>query len=163
MLILANGAGALMQSVWLFLTFSPGLILLVGGLHMAGPAMIIVAFLGLLLPSLGWAAFLNSVCIFARDSGFVYTVIESTMSFFAGVRIPLPALPSWVRVAGLLFPLTTSLVILRGALLSEETLLTLWPQMLFLACFTLLMLLASILILKKGEEHSRKYGTLTLF
>jgi ABC-2 type transport system permease protein len=162
-LILANGAGGLVQSVWLFLTFSLGLILLVGGLHMASPAMIIVAFLGLLIPSLGWAAFLNSLCIFARDSGFVYTVIESTMSFFAGVRIPLPAFPFWVRAVGLLFPLTTSLVILRGALLSNETLQTLWPQLLFLGGFTLLMLLTAMLILKKGEEHAREHGTLTLF
>jgi ABC-2 type transport system permease protein len=46
------------------------------------------------------------------------------MSFFSGVRIPLPAFPLWVRVAGTLFPLTTSLVILRGALLSSAILLT---------------------------------------
>lgn len=162
-LILANGAGALIQSVWLFLTFSFGLMLLVGGLHMSNPAMFVVAFLGLLIPSLSWAAFLNSVCIFARDSGFVYTVIESTMSFFSGVRIPLPAFPLWIRVAGTLFPLTTSLVILRGALLSNDTLFSLWPQLLFLLAFSLVMLFASVLILKKGEEHARQHGTLTLF
>jgi ABC-2 type transport system permease protein len=162
-LILTNGAGALLQSVWLFLTFSLGLIMLVGGLHMSSPAMFGVAFLGLLLPSLGWAAFLNSICIFARDSSFVFTVIESTMSFFSGVRIPLPAFPLWVRAAGLLFPLTTSLFILRGALINNDTLLTLWPQLLFLAGFSLGLLGTAAIILKKGEKHAREHGTLTLF
>lgn len=162
-LILANGAGALIQSVWLFLTFAVGLILLVGGLHMASPAMFLVAFLGLLLPSLAWAAFLNSICIFSRDSGFVFTVIESTMSFFAGVRIPLQAFPLLIRAIGVLFPLTTSLIVLRGALLDNETLLTLWPSLLFLVGFSLALLLATVLILKKGETHARLHGTLTLF
>ena len=162
-LILANGAGALIQSVWLFLTFAVGLILLVGGLHMASPAMFLVAFLGLLIPSLAWAAFLNSICIFSRDSDFVFTVIESTMSFFAGVRIPLQAFPLLIRVSGALFPLTTSLIVLRGALLDSETLLALWPSLLFLAGFSLAMLLATAHILKKGEAHARLHGTLTLF
>lgn len=162
-LILANGTGALIQSVWLFLTFSIGLMMLVGGLHVASPAMFLVAFLGLLVPSLAWAAFLNSLCIFSRDSGFIYTVIDSTMAFFSGVRIPLQAFPLWVRIIGLLFPLTSSLVVLRGALLSSETVLTLWPQLLFLTGFTLAMLCAAMVILRKGEEYARRHGTLTLF
>lgn len=162
-LILANGAGALLQSVWLFLTFAIGLILLVGGLHVSNPAMFLVAFLGLLIPSLGWAAFLNSICIFSRDSGFVYTVIESTMSFLSGVRVPLPAFPLWVRVIGTLFPLTTSLVVLRGALLSSETIWTLWPALLFLAAFSFAMFLAAIIVLRKGEKYAREHGTLALF
>jgi ABC-2 type transport system permease protein len=162
-LILANGVGALVQSVWLFLTFAIGLILLVGGFHMSSPVMFLVAFLGLLIPAVCWAAFLNSVCIFARDSSFVYTLLESTMAFFSGVRIPLLAFPLWIRVIGTVLPLTTSLVVLRGALLSNETVLTLWPSLLFLASFSLAMLLAAMIILKKGEEHARLHGTLTLF
>ena len=66
-------------------------------------------------------------------------------------------------VTGAIFPLTTSLIVLRGALLDSETLLTLWPSLLFLAGFSLAMLLATALILKKGEAHARLHGTLTLF
>lgn len=162
-LILANGVGALIQSVWFFLIFATGLIVFVGGLHMSSPAMFLVAFLGLLIPAVCWAAFLNSVCIFARDSSFVYTILESTMAFFSGVRIPLLAFPLWIRIIGSVLPLTTSLIVLRGALLSNETLLTLWPSLLFLASISLAMLLLAIVILKKGEEHARLHGTLTLF
>lgn len=58
---------------------------------------------------------------------------------------------------------STSLIILRGVLLSDETLSMLWPQLLFLLAFSLALLFAAILILKKGEEHARLQGTLVLF
>lgn len=54
-LLLANGATALVQSAWLFLTFAVGLIAIVGGLKVAHPVMYVVAFLGLLLPAVAWA------------------------------------------------------------------------------------------------------------
>ena len=162
-LIVANGAGALIQNVWLFLTFSIGLMVIVGGLHMSSPAMLLVAFLGLLVPALCWATFLNSVCIFSRDSTFVFTLMESTMPFFSGTRIPLQAFPLWARIVSTFFPLTTSLIVLRGAMLSNETLLELWPSLLFLTGFSVIMLLMAAIILKKGEAHARLYGTLTLF
>jgi hypothetical protein len=45
------------------------------------------------------------------------------MSFFAGVRIPLFAFPLWIRIIGIVFPLTTSLIVLRGVLLEGAPLL----------------------------------------
>lgn len=90
------------QSVWLFFTFVTGLIILVGGIHRANPVTFFVAFWGLFIPALSWATFLNSVCIFMRDSSFVYTLIESTMEFLSDVRVPLLAFPFWIRCIGIL-------------------------------------------------------------
>lgn len=163
MLVLANGAAALMQSVWLFFIFTIGIILLVGGLHVANPAMFLVAFLGLLIPAIAWATFLNSLFIFSRDSGFLYTILDDPMSFLAGVKIPLLAFPFWVRLIGLIFPLTTSLVILRGALLEGADILALSGQLLFLLVFSAVLLLLAMFLLKRGEAHARKSGSLTLF
>lgn len=163
MLVLANGAAALIQSVWLFFVFTIGIILLVGGLHVANPAMFLVAFLDLLIPAIAWATFLNSLFIFSRDSGFLYTILDEPMSFLAGVKIPPLAFPFWVRLLGLIFPLTTSLVILRSALLEGADLLALSGQLLFLLAFSILLLLVSIFLLKRGEDHARKSGSLTLF
>ena len=163
MLVLANGAAALIQSVWLFFVFTIGIILLVGGLHVANAAMFLVAFLGLLIPAIAWATFLNSLFIFSRDSGFLYTILDDPMSFLAGVKIPLLAFPFWVRLIGLIFPLTTSLIILRGALLEGADIIALSGQLLFLLVFSALLLLLSVFLLKRGEEHARKSGSLTLF
>ncbi|HEX6484592.1 MAG TPA: ABC transporter permease [Ktedonobacteraceae bacterium] len=162
-LIIANGTGALIQSVWLFLTFTIGLITIIGGLNVANPAMYMLAFFGLLIPAMAWATFLNSFFIFARDAGFLYTLFEGTMSFFAGVRIPLFAFPLWIRIIGILFPLTTSLVVLRGALLEGATPATLWPQLLFLTGISIALFAVAAWLLKCGEENARRNGSLTLF
>lgn len=162
-LVLANGAAALFQSVWLFFVFTIGIIVLVGGLHVANLAMFLVAFLGLLIPAIAWATFLNSLFIFSRDSGFLYTILDDPMSFLAGVKIPPLAFPFWIRIIGLIFPLTTSLVILRGALLEGADILTLSGQLLFLLAFSVVLMLLSVFLLKRGEAHARKSGSLTLF
>jgi len=159
-LIMANGAAALIQSVWLFLTFSVGLMTIIGGLKMAHPAMLLLA---LLIPAMTWAAFLNSFCIFARDSSFMYTILEPTMSFLSGVRIPLFAQPFWIRIIGIILPLTTSLAVLRGALLEGATIGTLFPQLILLLGMSTLLLVTAAWLLKRGEQHARRTGSLTLF
>ena len=162
-LIIANGSMALLQSTWLFFLFSIGLITLVGGLKVAHPAMFLVAFLGLLIPAVAWGACLNSIFIFSRDAAFLYTILEEPMSFFAGVRIPLLALPFWARAVGVIFPLTISLVVLRGALLEGASLIALWPQLLLLVGVSLILFVITAWLLKRGEEHALKKGSLVLF
>lgn len=162
-LIVANGSMSLLQSTWLFFVFSIGLMTVVGGLKVAHPAMFLVAFLGLLLPAVAWGALLNSIFIFSRSSSFLYTILEEPMSFFAGVRIPLFALPTWARVVGGVFPLTISLFVLRGALLEGDDLIVLWPQLLLLVVVSLFLLVIAAWLLKRGEEHALQNGSLILF
>lgn len=162
-LMLANGTAALFQSAWLFLTFTVGLIVLVGGLHMSHPAMLVLAFLALLLPAMAWAVFLNSFCIFARDSSFFYSLLEPTMSFLSAVRLPPFVYPLAVRIVGNLLPLTTSLIILRAALLEGATFMQLLPQLAFLLALTLILFALAAWALKHGEEHARRTGSLSLF
>lgn len=162
-LIMANGAVALVQSVWLFLTFSLGLIAIVGGLRVAHPLMFVLAFFTLLIPALAWATFLSCIFIFARDAGLLFSLTEGTLSFLSGVRIPLFAYPGWLRAIGLLIPLTTSLVVLRGVLMEGQTLGQVWLQLCFLTLLSALLFLASAWILRRGEKHAREQGTLVLF
>lgn len=164
-LLVANGTMALFQSTWLFLVFSIGLVTLIGGhgLHISHPAMFLVAFLALLIPAVAWGTFLNSIFIFWRDASFLMTFLDEPTFFFAGVRIPLLALPIWARAVGALFPLTFSLGVLRDVLLEGATLITLWPQLLLLVTFSLVLLLAATWLLKRGEQHARITGSLTLF
>lgn len=162
-LILANGATALIQSTWLFLIFIAGLIAIVGGLRVAHPGMFVVAFLGLLIPAIAWGAFLNSIFIFSRDSGLLYSLLEEPMSFFSGARLPLTAMPVWIQTVGTIFPLTTSLIVLRGALLEAAGVTDLWPHLLLLAGLSLMLLLLSSYLLRKGEDRARQNGDYNLF
>ncbi|GCE23735.1 ABC transporter permease [Dictyobacter kobayashii] len=162
-LLLANGTAALLQSIWLFFTFSIALITIIGGMQLAYPAMLGVAFLALLIPAMAWAVFLNSCCIFARDGSFFYTILEPTMAFLSGVRIPLFAYPFWLRIMSFVLPLTTSLSVLRAVMLERATLVALWPQLLFLIAFSLALFVAAHWLLKRGEAHARHTGSLTLF
>jgi ABC-2 type transport system permease protein len=162
-LMLANCTMALVQSVWLFVLFSLALFGLVGGLQLANPGMVLVAFVAMLIPAVAWGTCLNSLFIFSRDSSFLYTILEEPMSFFAGVRVPLLALPVWAQSIGLLFPLTTSLAVLRGALLEAATVGDLWPQLLLLLAFSASLFGAAALILQVGERRARRNGSLALF
>lgn len=85
------------------------------------------------------------------------------MSFFSGVRLPLLALPVWGRVIAGVFPLTGSLVVLRGALIEGETLAGLWPELLFLLLFSAALLGAAMVSLRIGEARARRTGSLTLY
>jgi ABC-2 type transport system permease protein len=162
-LVLANGAGALVQSTWLFLAFACGLTALVGGLNLAHPGMLVVAFVGLLVPAVAWGAFLNSLFIFSRDSGFLYTILDEPMALLSGVRIPPQALPALARAAGMAFPLSTSLIVLRGALLEARTLSDLWPRLLFLLALSAVLVGLAAMLLRWGEAHAKRSGSLTLF
>lgn len=162
-LVLSNGAMSLAQDAWLFLAFVTGLFMLVGRLELAHPAMLLVAFVGLLVPAVAWGTFLNSLFLFSRDAGFLYTVFQEPMEFFAGTRIPLFALPVWAQVAGVVFPLTSSLVVLRGALLEARTAAELWPQLATLSAISALLLASSAVLLRWGEARAKRSGTLVLF
>lgn len=162
-LILANSIIALAQSAWLFLVFCIGLIILVGRLNMASPLMLLVAFFSLLIPAVAWGAFLNAFFIFSRDSSLISTVLDEPMAFLAGVNIPLMALPTWIRFIGALFPLTTSLIVIRGIFLEKATMIDILPQLAILLLFSLALLTLAHFILIKGEKRALHNGTLTLF
>ena len=162
-LVLSNGAMSLAQNAWLFLAFVVGLFVLVGRLELAHPAMVLVAFAGLLVPAVAWGTFLNSLFLFSRDAGFLYTIFQDPMEFFAGTRIPLFALPGWAQIIGVVFPLTSSLLVLRGSLLEGRTLTDLWAELLLLAALSAVLLLASAFLLRMGEARAKRSGSLVLF
>jgi ABC-2 type transport system permease protein len=162
-LILANGIGALLQNVWLFLVFTIGIIIFNSGFSGAHLVMFPFAFFALLISSISWAVFLNSFCIFVRDAGFAMNLLEAIMPFLTGVRMPLTVLPTWLYGISLLFPLTTSLILVRGSLLNGDTLATLWPYTLLLLLISICLFVLAAWLLKIGENHARQHGTLTLF
>jgi len=162
-LVLANGSAALVQNAWLFGCFAVAAASASGTLHLAHPGMLVIAALALLVPAVAWGAFLNSLLMFSRDSAFLYTLLDDPLWFVAGVRLPLFALPVWVKAIGLAFPLTTSLVVLRGALLDGRDAGDLAGHLAFLAALSAALLCLTALLLRVGERHAQRTGSLQLF
>ncbi|GAA3836166.1 ABC transporter permease [Sphaerisporangium flaviroseum] len=162
-IVVGNGFGALVQNAWLFACFMVALFTALDVVRVAHPAMYAVVFLALLLPAIAWGAFLNSLLIFSRDSAFLYTLLDDPMWFASGVRLPLFALPGWIRVFGSVLPLTGSLAVVRGALLDGQTLGALAPDLVMLAVLSGLLLLAAVTALRLGEANAQRTGQLRLF
>jgi len=162
-LVLANGAAALVQNAWLFGCFAVAAAVASGLLHVAHAGMYVVAFVALLLPAVAWGAFLNSLLMFSRDSAFLYTLLDDPLWFVSGVRLPLFALPVWIKTIGLAFPLTTSLVVLRGALLDGRTVGELRGSLAWLAALCVLLFAATAALLRVGEAHAQRTGSHQLF
>lgn len=161
-LMIANGAGALLQNAWLLTCFTTAALLGFGTLSVASWWMYGVVVLALLIPAVAWGAFLNSLLVFSRDSAFLYTVLDEPLWFVSGVRLPHFALPTVVQVVGAVFPLTGSLIAVRGALLEGDTLGALAPTLGWLTLLSALLLAAAAVILRVGEAHAQRTGRLRL-
>jgi ABC-2 type transport system permease protein len=163
-LVIANGAGALLQNTWLFACFSTAMLVVLGNtVHVAHPLMFLVVFLALLIPAVAWGAFLNSLLMFARDAALMFTMLEEPMWLVCGVRLPLFALPVWMRAIGSVVPLTGSVLVLRGALLEGRGVFDLLPEFGLLAGISALLLVAASITLKLGEARAQRTGQLSLF
>jgi len=162
-LVVANGSGALVQNAWLFGAFAVAAAAATGTLRVAHPGMFLVAIAALLVPAVAWGAFLNSLLMFSRDSAFLYTLLDDPLWFVAGVRLPLFALPLWVKAIGLAFPLTTSLAVLRGALLDASGVGELSGELATLAALSIALFALTAVTLRLGERHAQKTGSLQLF
>ncbi|MBY8875004.1 ABC transporter permease [Micromonospora sp. PLK6-60] len=162
-LVVGNGAGALVQNAWLFGCFAVAAASAADLLRVAHPGMYVVAFVALLVPAVAWGAFLNSLLIFSRDSAFLYTLLDDPLWFVAGVRLPLFALPVWVKAVGLAFPLTSSLVVLRGSLLDGARVAELAAPLAWLAALTVGLFAAAAGLLRWGEARAARTGSLQLF
>jgi len=161
--VMANSAGALVQNTWLFTCFTAVGLTAADVVEVAHPAMYAVVFLALLVPAVAWGAFLNSLLIFSRDSALLYTVLDEPLWFVSGVRLPLFALPGWVRVVGSVVPLTGSLIVVRGALLDGHDLASLAAELTALTGLSAGLLAAAAVVLRVGEARAQCTGQLRLF
>ncbi|NML50148.1 ABC transporter permease [Streptomyces sp. R302] len=161
-LMIANGAGALLQNAWLLTCFTVAGLTGFGALAVSSWWMYGVVLLALLIPAVAWGAFLNSLLVFSRDSAFLYTLLDEPLWFVAGVRLPDFALPLTVQIVGAVFPLTGSLYALRGALLEHRTLTDLALPLTGLAVLSAVLLLAAALMLRLGEARAQRTGRLAM-
>lgn len=161
--LLGNAIASLLGSVWMLVILS-GLTLAFYHKFIVIHLLTLCISLGLLLVlSVLWGVFLNSLFLVSRDGGFIYTILEAPMEIFSGVKIPFHLMPFWAKAIGMIFPLTYIITALRKSLLfgTDFSFLDQTFLLCLLICFILIVL--TLLILHHGERHAKKTGSATLF
>lgn len=161
--ILGNAISSLFESVVVMVIFA-GLIFAVlrNQMHMfILPVLIVVIFLCLI--AVLWGVFLNALFLYSRDSGFLFTILESPMEIFAGVKVPVALFPAWAKVISAIFPLTYVMEAIRSAVLNGTTLGELWGFVGRCLIITSVLLATSMVVLKCVENHVRRTGNLNKF
>lgn len=162
-MLIGNSIASLFGSVWMFIIFASGMIVLYGDyLNVNGlSAMISIVLLSVL--AIIWGVFLNSLFLLARDSGFLFTVFQGPVEMFAGAKIPFEYMPIWAKVLGCGLPLTYIIIVLRKALMYNTPIWELMPYILLCCGLGGGLLLISQYMMKVGERNAMKHGTATLF
>lgn len=160
--LLGRSVHALFSGVWMFAAFAvcTSVFAWKGG---AVPVWHLAAAIVLtLLAASAWGAFLSAICLFSRDSGFLYYVFQEPMQLFGSVSVPAAVFPVWGKICSFLFPVTYSLYLVRGALDGDTGALW-WKYAAGLPAASLALLLAAAYLVRRAEAHARRTGSWTLF
>ena len=161
--IYGRSISALVESIWLFFVFAVLALFFVDGISVHSFWSVPIAFVLLLVSAVIWGGFLNTIFLFSRDAGFLYTILDEPMSIFSGVRIPPLAFPLWAKLLSLFFPLTYTLHIMRRLIMEKATLYDVLPSLSILLLVLTLLVTFSAVIIKKAEKHMKQTGNMVLF
>ncbi|MGH4124645.1 MAG: ABC transporter permease [Clostridium sp.] len=162
-IVMGNAVSSVFESVWLFVIFSGTIIFIKGKYFSINLAAAFVGITLVIVLSLIWGMFLNSLFLYSRDTGFLFTILEEPMELFSGVKVPSAIFPLWAKLISYIFPLTYTADILRRALLNSESIYELRNYIFISVLSGILMLLFTIVFLKSGEKHAKKTGNMSLF
>ncbi|WP_019910618.1 ABC transporter permease [Paenibacillus sp. HW567] len=153
---------SLFHGIWMFAVFSLLTFVFVSDASTVNWAALIPALLLIMVSAVIWGALLCAVSLFSRESSFLYYIFQTPMELFGGVRIPPAVFPAWATGLSALFPVTYSLILVRGAL--YDSIGPGWWQALFtLIAGSLLLAFCTRYLLYRAEKHARRKGNWTLF
>jgi ABC-2 type transport system permease protein len=161
--VMGNAVSSLFESVWLFAVFALAILVSKIGSFNINYGGAIVGLILMIVLSLLWGVMLNSLFLFSRDTGFLFTILQEPVEIFGGVRVPSQVFPLWAKIAGLIFPITYSAEILRRSLLNGEGIASLSGFIFISMGLGILMLAITAACLKLGEIHCKKTGSMSLF
>lgn len=161
--MLGNAFASLFESAWMFTVFCVGALVFFTSLKVSGIFMPFIAVLSLVIPSICWGIFMNSLFMFSRDSGIFFTLFQAPMELFGGAKVPYLAFPIWAKLIGGAFPLTWSANIVRKIFMQGAELADIRIELLILSLICVGLVLLTLLLLKKGEAYARRTGNMALF
>lgn len=134
-----------------------------GALAIYDPWAVTVAVLGLAVSSMAlWGlglAFGGLVTIY-KEIGPATAVVQFVMMALSGVYVPVQILPAWTHPIAEVLPVTYTFRILRGALLAEQTVVDLLPEMFVLFAYGIVFVVGGMWLYKRCIDYARANGTL---
>lgn len=115
-MIYGRALGALIQEVWMFISFCVFILLYTGAIRWSNLVLLPLVLVLLITASTVWGGMLNVIFLFSRDASIVMDVFDMPMTLFSGTRIPIEVFPVWARMISFIFPLTYCINIVRLAL-----------------------------------------------
>lgn len=153
---------SLLHGIWMFAAFSLLTFVFVSDTSTINWGALIPALLLIMVSAVVWGGLLCAISLFSRESSFLYYIFQAPMELFGGVRVPPAVFPAWATVLSTLFPVTYSLILVRGALydnIGESW----WWAIILLAAGSLALIGCTRYILIRAEKHARIHGSWTLF
>jgi ABC-2 type transport system permease protein len=160
--LLGRSVYAIFNGVWMFTVFAVCISVFAWQRASLPVGHLVLAILLTLLCAAAWGAFLSAVCLFSRDSGFLYYMFQEPMQLFGSVSVPSSVFPLWGKICSYVFPVTFSLYLVRGAL-AGETGAQWWMYAAGLPAATAVLLIGAGLLVRRAENYARRTGSWTLF
>lgn len=161
--LLGNAVSSLFESVFVMVVFTFSLLIVksdVVDINVLSCAAVL--FLATLMAVI-WGMFLNSLFLFSRDSGFLFTVLEEPMEIFSGVKVPTTLFPVWAKAVSVIFPLTYAIEAVRRVMLQGSSLYEVRGFFVTGILIIAILFIAVHVILNRVEKHVRKTGNISLF
>lgn len=153
---------SLLRGIWMFAVFALLTFMFVADLSSVNWLALLLVMLAVLAAAVIWGALLSAVSLFSRDSSFIYYIFQAPMELFGGVRIPPVVFPGWATGLSALFPVTYSLILVRGALYNNIGS-GWWVSLLILVLGSLALIQCTRYTMNRAERHARLKGNWTLF
>ncbi|MCT4599085.1 MAG: ABC transporter permease [Vallitalea sp.] len=162
-MLIGNSIASLFGSIWMFVVFSVGMLILFKDFLSINILSLILSILLLCILSIIWGVFLNSLFLMSRDSGFLFTIFGDPVEMFTGAKMPFEHMPIWAKGIGYIFPITYIIIVLRKSLMYNIRIEDMKYEYLICILMGIILLAISIVIMKIGEKRAMKNGTATLF
>jgi ABC-2 type transport system permease protein len=161
--LLGNAVSSVFESVILIVVFTASILIIKSDVLYVQIIPCLVVFLLVTGMAVVWGIFLNSLFLFSRDSGFLYTILEEPMEIFSGVKVPTMLFPLWAKVIAAVFPLTYAIEAVRRVMLLGSSLYDIRGFLFIGSIIIVILILAILFILKLVERHVRSTGNMALF
>ena len=127
--------------------------------------VVVVAFLVLLMVIglYGFAFFLAAIIIFLKDPDILNDFIDKFFYLVTPINYPLEAIPSVLRIFGLLIPLTYTIIGARAILIGVNSIFALWQIIVILVGLAAILWASGYLVFKVAEQWTKKKGKLSAY
>lgn len=158
--LIGRAMGGIQTNIGMFLSFTLILLFLVGDISLFLIISFSLSFAVILVSSVIWGAFINSLFIISRDTNYLFSICDEPMKILSGTNIPLGAFPRICRFFSFIFPSTYCLYLIRGIVFREKILLSHW---IFFILILLCLIMATIFISKMAYKRNKVTGKLFMY